>query len=104
MNRQDKRLAAQLGVDPDKLQQIAEEANEWMSLGGLVMPVATQVVARVVDAMHDGRLEKAVRVAIASPTGVYVAHFPPQVARQLAEIITELAGQADTGLEVVRNG
>ena len=104
MNRADRRqLEQDLGMTEAQAQQYASEANEWMSLGMLIQPGPNRSLIRVVDAMVDGKVEKAVRIAVATPNGAFVFHMPAPIAASFADNVAQAAKQAASPLEVVGN-
>lgn len=90
---------------------LAQEYNEWAESLAAVYPVPILVRVAVRDyPVRDPAdperitMKPQVRLIFVQPTGPHVAIVTPEVADELAPMLTDAARQARTGLARARNG
>ena len=87
---------------PAALRAQVERMNAWQAALGYTAPGFAHFRTQVVDAMHDGKVEKAVEIWTVTRNGTHVVTVPPDMADELAELLTQASRDARSGLEIVR--
>lgn len=87
---------------PPEMQRLVEDHNEWARMYGVLAP--TQVGFQVswqqarADTPDGPRTERLVRLIAIEATGPHVLFLAPDLADQLAALLTRYALEARTGL------
>lgn len=95
-------VAPALGDDPAALaamQRQADELNAWMAYLQDVRPVPVRFrVAAIEHRDHEGATRKGVQLVAATPTGPIVLMLTPELADELAALLTKHSAIAHSGL------
>lgn len=87
---------------PAHLQKVADTLNAWHETFAQLRPGPVSFRVDVVDVMHGGKPETGVQVWVILPTGPTVVTVPPDLADELAKLLTERAREARSGIVAAR--